>query len=71
VLCWLTFPSALALRSTGSAAELLPALFVGFNHQGLENRLIRGRTTSADNNLIVQRRQRLGGMLNFYYRKAA
>ena len=41
------------------------------NHQGLENSLIRGRPTAADHNLVVQRRQRLGGMLNFYYRRAA
>src|SRR5664280_549831 len=30
VLCWFAFPSAPALGSTGSAAVLLPALFVGF-----------------------------------------
>ena len=41
------------------------------NHQGLDNRLIRGHPTAVDDNGIVQRRQRLGGMLNFYYRKAA
>jgi len=41
------------------------------NHQGLGNRLIRGHPTAVDHNGIVQRRQRLGGMLNFYYRKAA
>ena len=41
------------------------------NHQGLGNRLIRGHPTAEDHNGIVQRRQGLGGMLNFYYRKAA
>ena len=37
----------------------------------LENRPIRGNPIAVGNNGIVQRRQRLGGMLNFYYRKAA
>ena len=42
------------------------------NHQGLGNRLIRGHPTAVGNNgIIEERRQRLGGMLNFYYRKAA
>lgn len=41
------------------------------NHQGLGNRLIRRHATAVDHNGIVQRRQRLGGMLNFYYRTAA
>ena len=41
------------------------------NYQGLGNRLIRGHATAVDQNGIVQRRPRLGGMLNFYYRKAA
>lgn len=30
-----------------------------------------GHPTASANYVIVQRRQRLGGMLNFYYRKAA
>jgi transposase InsO family protein len=41
------------------------------NHQGLENQLISpeaGHLASAGE---VQRRQRLGGMLNYYYRAAA
>ena len=41
------------------------------HHQGLANQLIRpeaGRLGSAGK---VQRRQRLGGMLNYYYRAAA
>ena len=41
------------------------------NHQGLGNRLVRGHATAVDLNGTVQRRRRLGGMLNFYYRKAA
>jgi hypothetical protein len=40
------------------------------NHQGLDNRLIvtEQTTTQAGN---LRKRQRLGGMLNYYYREAA
>jgi putative transposase len=40
------------------------------SHQGLGNRIVRGHATAVDLNGIAQRRRRLGGMLNFYYRKA-
>jgi putative transposase len=39
------------------------------NHQGLENKLIR--TSPFTPSKSVHRRQRLGGMLNYYYRTAA
>ncbi len=38
-------------------------------HQGLGNTLIRGVTESPIG--AVQRRERLGGLLNSYYREAA
>ena len=41
------------------------------NHQGLGNRLISPEAGHLDNAGEVQRRQRLGGMLNYYYRAAA
>ena len=41
------------------------------NHQGLANRLIRPETGHLTNSGLVQRRQRLGSMLNYYYRSAA
>jgi transposase InsO family protein len=41
------------------------------NHQGLGNQLIRELVRSAIVDGPVRRRQRLGGMLNFYYRAAA
>ena len=41
------------------------------NHQGLENRLIVPMETKAETTGAVERRQRLGGLLNYYYRKAA
>ena len=40
------------------------------NHQGLKNRLIVAGTMQATDG-EVDRHARLGGMLNFYYRKAA
>ena len=41
------------------------------NHQGLDNRLIMGDESDADGKGAIQCRQRLGGMLNYYYRQAA
>jgi len=41
------------------------------NHQGLANRLISPESGHLGNAGMVQRRQRLGGMLNYYYRAAA
>lgn len=41
------------------------------NHQGLENRLIHVPAAVTANVGAIYRRARLGGTLNFYYRKAA
>lgn len=41
------------------------------NHQGLENRLIQPEPKRATTTALIQRRPRLGGMLNYYYRAAA
>jgi putative transposase len=41
------------------------------NHQGLGNRLITPDPNVAISSGAVARRERLGGMLNYYYRKAA
>jgi putative transposase len=41
------------------------------NHQGLANRIIFPETGLLERTGSVQRRQRLGGMLNYYYRAAA
>jgi len=41
------------------------------NHQGLENKLIWPAPRNAANDGCIQRRRRLGGMLNYYYRPAA
>ena len=40
------------------------------NHQGLANQLLRPAPSSAPSQL-VHRRQRIGGMLNYYYHRAA
>ena len=41
------------------------------NHQGVGNRLLEPLATVSSINEPIQRRERLGGMLNFYYREAA
>ena len=40
------------------------------NHQGLGNQLIVPETSLAKFHGAIQRRQRLGGMLNYYHRAA-
>ena len=41
------------------------------NHQGLDNGLLFPGPTATDLAAPIKRRQRLGGMLNYYYRQAA
>src|SRR3954452_13354285 len=41
------------------------------HHQGLANRLIQPEPGHVGNSGAIQRRERLGGMLNYYYRAAA
>jgi hypothetical protein len=41
------------------------------NHQGIENRLILAAGAESGVGGVVARRERLGGLLNFYYREAA
>ena len=41
------------------------------NHQGLANRLISSEPGHLGKTGVVHRRQRMGGMLNYYYREAA
>jgi hypothetical protein len=51
--------------------ELRSALSRGTNHQGLGNRLIQAEAGHLGASGEMQRRQRLGGLLNYYYRAAA
>jgi putative transposase len=41
------------------------------NHQGVDNRLLEPPGISSAANEAIYRRERLGGMLNYYYREAA
>jgi len=41
------------------------------NHQGLDNRLLQHAAPLQRTATNVQRRDRLGGLLNFYHREAA
>ena len=41
------------------------------NHQGIENRLINATQSAPPSRQPVRCRDRLGGMLNYYYREAA
>ncbi len=41
------------------------------NHQGLANRIICPEASHLRSSGAIQRRQRLGGMLNYYHRNAA
>ncbi len=52
-------------------AEFVAHYHLERNHQGLGNRLIGPIEATGETAETVQRRQRLGGMLNYYYREAA
>jgi hypothetical protein len=41
------------------------------NHQGVGNRLLRPLAMVSSTDEPIHCRERLGGMLNYYYRKAA
>jgi putative transposase len=41
------------------------------NHQGLDNRLLLRAPPLGHSDADVHRRERLGGLLSFYYREAA
>ena len=41
------------------------------NHQGLDNQLLERAPPTASTHADVQRRQRIGGLLNYYHREAA
>ena len=65
----------LILFGEGSLRKALLEFVVHYhherNHQGLGNRLIIEEESGAANGGPIQCRQRLGGMLNYYYRQAA
>ena len=53
-----------------AVAEYVDHYYGERNHQGLDNRLIRAVPSSLQGVGMVRRKQRLGGMLNFYCREA-
>ena len=55
----------------GAVAEYVDHHHNERNHQGLDNRLISKPSDVPDLSHAVERRERLGGILNYYYRKAA
>ena len=54
-----------------AAAELTVHYHRERNHQGLDNKLICPDPKSVRQGGEVKRRERLGGLLNYYYRTAA
>jgi putative transposase len=58
-----------ALRK--ATAEFLAHYYSERNHQGLDNALICPEAEHSGGEGEVHRRERLGGLLNYYYRKAA
>jgi putative transposase len=65
----------LILFGEGSLRKAITEFVVHYhrerNHQGLGNRLIMPEQPGIGSTGAIQCRQRLGGMLNFYYRQAA
>jgi putative transposase len=55
----------------GALAEYLEHYHRERNHQGLDNRLIEDLSANDHATGPVRCRERLGGVLNFYYRDAA
>jgi len=55
----------------GAVRELADHCHHERNHQGLSNQLIQPERDHLGNTGAIQRRERLGGMLNYYYRTAA
>ena len=52
-------------------SEFLTHYHVERNHQGLDNKLITPIENRTDPKGVIHKRERLGGMLSYYYREAA
>ena len=59
----------MSLRKTVN--EFLMHYHVERNHQGLDNKLIMSIANTSVPKGMIRKRERLGGMLNYYYREAA
>lgn len=60
-----------AIPSTSPACTPKPIIHGERNHQGLDNRLINTPSDVPDLGRAIERKERLGGILNYYYRQAA
>jgi len=54
-----------------AAREFVQHYHLERNHQGLDNQLLTSPAAPGNDNEPIARRERLGGLLNFYYRRAA
>ena len=54
-----------------AVGEFVEHYHVERNHQGLDNRLLTALPAPRNDNGPIARRERLGGLLNYYYRRAA
>jgi hypothetical protein len=54
-----------------SIREFITHYHMERNHQGLQNRLIVPMEMSNIGTTVVKKRERLSGLLNYYYREAA
>ena len=50
---------------------LMAAMLRIFGHRGLDNQLLAGEVPPASADVRVRRRERIGGLLNYYHREAA
>jgi hypothetical protein len=55
----------------GAVREFVEHYYLERNHQGLEHHLITLTLSPANDRAPIARRERLGGLLNYYYRRAA
>ncbi len=54
-----------------AVAEYMEHYHVERNHQGLDNELIDDQRGTINKNGDIERRERLGGIMNYYFRRAA
>ena len=54
-----------------AVAEFVEHYHLERNHQGLDNQLLTAPASPGNDNAPIARRERLGGLLNYYYRSPA
>jgi len=70
---WALLRLAISLHFSAGSEIFLYANHCHFerNHQGLENELIEERSDELDMNAAIECRERVGGVLEYYDRRAA